>query len=73
MIVPSRGSLDWILGKNVFRNLCKKALSSIRIGYQGDGRGGVTIPGSVQEKCECGTWECSLVVNTVVLVNSWTQ
>lgn len=29
--------------------------------------GGMTISGSVQKACGCGTWGCGLLVNTMVL------
>lgn len=33
------------------------------------GHGGVTIPGSAQKTCGCGTGECGLMVNVEVLLD----
>lgn len=35
--------------------------------------GGITIPGSDQKACGCGSWRNGLVANMVGLVNSWTS
>lgn len=47
---PLQGRFGSDIRENVFTNFCKEGLSNTGIEYQGDSRGGVTIPTSVQKR-----------------------